>query len=131
MENECCTNPYMLKNWVRLLIHFVEMAIRKGLPKPYQEGDVWSGWCWLDPFEVFDLLGFSGTYDLSPGMKQIKSWFLHRLLANGQVDIAGAFGKEARRIAYSQYKVLAKNSGLNIHPPKSLKQALYNDNFRS
>lgn len=130
MEGECCKNPYMVKNWVRLLVHFVERAYRTGVPLPFKDNDPWTGWCWLDPQEVFKLLGFDGEYDLSPGLRQVKSWFLSRLMKNIRCPGDTVLGERARQFAYDQCKYIALNSGLNIQPPVDMEQALYGDNFK-
>lgn len=78
-ENALCRNSFSLKNWVQLIIHFVEMAKRRPAIRSYVENDPWSSLVWLDPKAVFELLGFDGSYVLSPGMLQIRNWFLCRL----------------------------------------------------
>jgi hypothetical protein len=32
MEGDCCKNPYMAKNWLRLLVHFVEPHLQAAAP---------------------------------------------------------------------------------------------------
>lgn len=80
-ESTACLNPYFVKNWVRLLLHFVEMTKDRPLPDPYKEGDRWSGLLWLDPPDMFEILGFDKP--LSPGLDQVRRWFISRIYANG------------------------------------------------
>jgi len=74
-----CTDPYLVKNWIRLFLHFIEMTSRRGLPGKYEEGNPMSGYCWLDPEDVLTVLGFGGQYELSKGLTQTRNWFLARL----------------------------------------------------
>ena len=72
------------------------------MPGPYKFDDPWSSWLWLDADHVFELLGFDGKYDLSPGMKQIRNWFIARLvehLGRSNLHILSLAG---RRIAHTQ-----------------------------
>ncbi len=70
-ESTICKNSYFLKNWVRLLIHFLETARHSNPEALY----------WMDVKDVFEFLGFLGK-GLSPGMIQIRNWFLARLFYN-------------------------------------------------
>jgi hypothetical protein len=109
MDAACCKDPYMLKNWIRLLIHFVERAIAKGLPKPYQAGNQWSSYCWLDPYDVFYLLGFMpDQYDLSPGLQQVRRWFVQRLNLQKSSSLKGILSNQGRRISHEQIENLHK-----------------------
>lgn len=104
MDNECCLNPWTTKNWVRLVLHFIERVIRRGLPENYKSNDQWSGYCWLDPKDVFELLGFlPDQYDLSPGLQQVRLWFLSRLFSYGRNSgLAGAMSDQGRKISIEQ-----------------------------
>jgi hypothetical protein len=103
MDSECCVDAHAAKNWVRLLLHFVERAITAGMPDHYRQGDPWTGYCWLDPKDVFSMLGFSGRHELSPGLTSVKGWFLNRLFANCWDTIdSGVIGLRARSPAHSQ-----------------------------
>lgn len=131
MENECCQNPYMAKNWIRLILHFIEMACLKGIPRVYEDGNPWTGYCWLDPKEVFQLLGFDGSYELSPGLEQVKSWFLSRLLKYAaRTGLPGVMSDPARKMAYTQYKDILLDSGVSVATPTDIGEAIYGDNFR-
>ena len=108
MDSDCCLNPWMAKNWIRLVLHFVEMAVLRGLPSQFKSGDKWSGYCWLDPFDVFDFLGFSSNqYELSAGLQQVRSWFLSRLQLNSKnTGLCGVMSDRGRRISQNQINQL-------------------------
>jgi hypothetical protein len=131
MENDCCVNAFMAKNWIRLLIHFVERAAARPFPVPYEEGNRWSSWLWLDPMDVFEVLGFrAGQYQLSDGLAQTRDWFMQRLLRNtSQTGLPGVMSDYARSIAYSQVKELVDEvqySGKSVNR----EEALYGKKFR-
>lgn len=110
MDAKCCQDAYMTKNWVRLLLHFVEMAISKGLPHPYKFGDKWSSYCWLDPVDVFEFLGFMpDQYSLSPGLNQVRNWFIDRLNTQKDSELIGVLSNKGRRIAHEQIVKLAES----------------------
>lgn len=129
MDSECCLNPWMAKNWIRLVLHFVEMASQRGLPLPFKSGDKWSGYCWLDPFDVFDFLGFSlDQCEISLGLQQVRSWFLSRLQLNSKnTGLCGSMSDRGRRISQSQINQLCTNFNLQEHVSET---DIYSDNFR-
>jgi hypothetical protein len=98
-DSGACKNSYVLKNIVRLIIHFVEMA-RNASVISYSEGNPWSGWCWLDPRDVFSFLGFNGN--LSEGMKQVRNWFLARMVENMTELRYGVQSLHGRKVAHSE-----------------------------
>lgn len=100
IEGGGCTDPYLVKQWIRFLIHFVETAAKLGRPKDYHEPKndderhnltPWTGLVWLDPQDVLTMLGFNNIeaaipghrkathFTLSKGMQQTRNWFLARL----------------------------------------------------
>jgi hypothetical protein len=95
-ENTGCVDPYFMKNWIRLLLHFFDVT--KNLPAPYDytEGDPWSGLLWLDTRDVMALLGFDNESHLSEGLKQVRSWFINRLRENTICDLPGIWSKAGR-----------------------------------
>lgn len=127
MDNECCLDPWMAKNWIRLIIHFVESAIKRGIPIRYEFGNKWSGYSWLDPFDVFDFLGFSGEYDLSPGLQQVKSWFITRLHTHSKnLGLRGVMSDVGRKISQEQIDLM-----YDVLPIQEVcKEDLYGDKFR-
>lgn len=107
MDNECCRDPRAAKNWIRLILHFVERALIKGMPDNYISGDRWSGYCWLDPVDVFEFLGFSENFDLSKGAQQVRNWFIERLFDNVKNNVSyGVMGTLARQIAAQEIEFL-------------------------
>lgn len=100
MDNTCCKDAVALKNWLRLVIHFVEMAQKTPI-LDYQEGNYWSGWYWLDPNDVFSFLGFNEN--LAPEMQEVRAWFLSRLILNGNKG-KYLLGPDIRQYAYKQYE---------------------------
>lgn len=95
-ENKGCVDPFFMKNWIRLLLHFFDMT--KSLPVPYDyiEGDRWSGLLWLDTTDVFELLGFNNDEQLSEGLQQVRNWFISRLKENTLCDLPGIWSKSGR-----------------------------------
>jgi hypothetical protein len=114
-ENEACLDPFLIKNWVRLLIHFVEQAKKADIPPLYNPNNPWSGFCWLDPEDVMQFLGFTDGQQLSLGMEQTRNWFLARLYRNvSKTDLLpGIWSEVARRVAREQVEGIIRNLGLN------------------
>ena len=125
-----CLNPLWIKCWTRLIIHFVEMAKSYQFPSEYVEGDKWSSWCWISPTDLFEVMGFHGG--LSPGMQQIKNWFLAYLAVNigaNQYDWQKAI---AQASVPEINKLLEKNGGFaveHLNPP-NLEEAVYGDYYK-
>lgn len=134
IEGDGCKDPLLIKNWVRLLIHFVEMAKKKP-PVPFEEGNPWSSFLWLDPIDVFKFLGFLGDYELSPGLKQTRNWFLGRLQKFMPQDVNDG----PRSVAYKELNEIIGNlaaEGIIIAPevclaPSDIKDALFNEELKS
>jgi len=125
-ENTVCLNAYDIKNWVRLLIYFTEKA------KDIRSKD----FSWLDPNEVFVLLGFDRS-DLSEAMLQVKNWFLAKLLSNIKSGMKGAFSMKGRRYAARQILAITKeNMELSdwkfweILKPKDITNQVYSDKYK-
>lgn len=127
MDHMCCKDPWMAKNWIRLVLHFVECCIKKGLPSSFKKNDPWSGYCWLDPKDLFEFLNFFET-DVSPGIEQVRGWFLSRLKKNIKNDYKfGIFSKKGRSLAIKQVKELDR-----IFPSKIYHgdDEIFGDKFR-
>ena len=76
------------------------------------QGDKWSGYCWLDPKDVFEFLGFDDKHILSPAAKQIMEWFLDRLHLNCSYSNGhGVMGDLARRFALIEIQEMCDNYG--------------------
>ena len=112
MDGECCLDPWIAKNWIRLILHFINMAVKNGMPNAYYAGDPWSGYCWLDPKQVFEFLRFSQKYNLSPAVKQVHEWFLDRLHLNcGYKYMTGIMGDRARSYAFKEIEEMCHQYG--------------------
>ena len=131
--NEGCKNPYLVKNWVRLLVHFVEMV--KNLPSPgrFRSNDPWSSFCWLDVVDVFQLLGFDGRFELSKGLEQTRAWFLANLYTNLSCDFEGVWGPRGRAVSKRQVDELVDKLGLDVgkHLSPSDSETLYSETYRA
>ncbi len=106
-EGSACLDPMYIKNWVRLILHFVETTKRLPIPKAYEAGDPWSGLAWLDPSDVMKLLGFD--QELSPGLTQVRDWFYERIRMNGyDSDENGIWSNEGRKASRQEFMELYK-----------------------
>jgi hypothetical protein len=114
-ENQACRSPHYVRNWIRLIIHFVECAKKTPFPGPYQEGNPWSSYLWLEPKDVFTFLGFRpGQSKLSPEMAQTRDWLLVRLLLNiTPTGLPGVWSDEVRSAAHEQVIELANELQIN------------------
>lgn len=129
-ESDMCLDGLAVKNWVRLLLHFVEMTKNRPMPKKYQEGDRWTGLVWLDPSDMFSLLGFNQP--CSQGLYQIKKWFSDRILANGyHTGMSGIFSNAGREAARKDFLAIYENSldSLNHRKEESREIMLYDKKY--
>ena len=100
MEGSACLDSYATKNWVRFLLHFVETMSKMPMPGNYRAGDRWSSLLWLDPKDLFEILHFNKDDLLSPGLKQVRDWLLHRLMKYGyDTGLKGLWSNEGRSVA--------------------------------
>lgn len=140
-ENDACVDSFYAKNWVRLVVHFVDMAKRAPWPGAYVYGNPKTGLAWLDPIDVFELLGFMpGQYKLSPGLKQTRNWFFARMNKNifSGNSLGGIWAAEARRPARRQLdeilsKIFKEDGESDIDEwlyPSNLEEALYDEKYR-
>jgi len=138
IEGDGCKDAYLIKNWTRLLIHFIEMTRKKPFPAAYEENDPWSSFCWLDTEDVFRLLGFSNNpeeYELSPGLTQTRNWFLARLQKHMSKDVETG----PRFFAYKELQEMLARfaaAGTVITPehhltPSDLIEQLFNEETRN
>jgi hypothetical protein len=156
VEGSGCTDAYLVKQWVRFLIHFVEVAKDFKKPNSYHEPKndkdrteltPWTGLVWLDPEEVLTFLGFNNIptsvpghrktleFTLSKGMEQTRNWFLARLAKYMSKHKPGG-------MRYLAYKGLEKvierhkeiygtfNPDEYLSPTELLKESLFGDDFR-
>lgn len=135
VEGDGCKDPFCIKNWIRLLIQFVEMTKNRPFPSEYKEGDQWSSFCLLDPVDVFKVLGFDPSEnDLSPGLAQTRNWLMARLQKNMNKDVNEGF----RSYAYGEFLHMLdkyKEMGVVITPeehllPTDLSRALFHDELK-
>lgn len=129
MDYTACKDSLAVKNWTRLLLHFIERAVDKGMPAMYQENDPWSGYLWLDPCHVFDFLGFlPNQYNLSDGLLQVRAWFMSQLLHNGlNTGLSGVMSDVGRSRAWEEIRLLSEQ--IKCETERSEGQ-IYSDNFR-
>lgn len=95
-ENKGCTDPFFVKNWIRLLLHFFDTAKSLPMPCEYIKGNKWSGLLWLDVCDVLDILMFNQEEHLSDGLKQVRNWFIGRLKKNTLCELPGIWSKAGR-----------------------------------
>lgn len=135
-EGEGCRDSVMAKNWIRLLVHFVEMAKQRPWPAKYSPSDPWSSLLWLDPEEVMELLGFDGSYPLSKGLEQTRNWFLARLHKNSaNTGMGGIWSEQARQIAKNQVERIVNKLGIEqqideLLIPSDKAKAVYDPDFK-
>jgi len=114
--NDGCVDSYLLKNWIRLLLHFVEVVKNKPILRPYAEGDRWSSLLWLEPKDVLGLLEFLEECKLSQGMKQVRNWFIARIWKNLiMTDGNGIWSHIARRLAIRQVEEIISQLHLDCN----------------
>jgi hypothetical protein len=127
-ENAMCLDGFAVKNWVRLLLHFVEMTKNKPLPPQYKNGDPWNGLVWLEPVDVFKVMGFDQP--CSEGLNQVKTWFIKRILENGQKNVLpGVWSHEGREAAKENFLKLLENIELSNSFLESRESMLYGKNY--
>lgn len=112
MEGTACLDSWLAKNWIRLILHFVDVTKDRPLPPPYEEGNPWSSLLWLNPKDVFSLLRFDG--ELSEGLQQVRQWFLGRLMMHGRGTGLGIWSKEGRAASWAEITELDKELNSNF-----------------
>lgn len=136
-ESSGCKDAYLIKNWVRLLIHFIERTKDRSYPIPYKEDKpvIDNSLLWLDPEDVFTVLGFNGEFELSKGLTQTRNWMLARLLRFLSPHTTVGL---PRYTAWQQVQDMIKRlaaEGVEIIPeqhlsPADLSAALYSEDTR-
>lgn len=124
--HDFCTNPLAVKNWVRLLLHFVDIAAKMDFPSKYNKNDIWSGLLWLNPKEVFELLNFD-KQNLSEGMKQVRHWFLNQLKMNANEASLGVWKAGSRNQSVREIRQLSILD--DFVPPEDINIALFSDKY--
>ena len=129
-EGDGCKDPWYVKNWVRLLLHFVEIVKDAEPLAPVDTGarplNQWQGYLMLDPKDCFKVLGFDGTYELSPGLKEVRNWWIARMLKNLK-------NNKSRSYAMTEVVELAKEHGVTVDclVPADMEKALYNEETKN
>lgn len=124
-EGDMCLDSYMAKNWVRLILHFIEIAKDLPLPGSYRKNNRKSGLLWLDVKDVFKILKFDR--EVSEGLSQVRRWFLDRLSRNCRCDLPGIWSNAGRSVSLRQIQELMKRSSET--PFESLETAVYGDKY--
>lgn len=129
IEGDGSRNPYLLKNWIRLIIHFVEMTKKLPLPSRYKEGDRWSSYLWLEPEDILTILGFNNNYELSKGLTQTRNWLIARWAKNLSKHQNPGL---PRYVAWKQVQDILKNFGVTEQElePDNLDKVLFCENLR-
>lgn len=131
VEGEGCMDSYLMKNWLRLLIHFVEMTKDMEPPPKPKLHDPWTGFFWLDLKDVVKVLKFD--QNISKGLTETRNWFLARIAKNAVCDLSGLWCPEARQVTLKQLEELSKELDLPqvdaILKPKDLQTALYSPEY--
>lgn len=97
-EAAACFDPVYAKNWMRLILHFVEQSLVKPTP---------SNLLWYDPMDVMELLDFT-TGNLSDELVETRNWFLARLYFNIKSRGSIVWSEKARAVASRQIDDLMK-----------------------
>lgn len=138
-ENHACLDPFYIKNWIRLIVHFVERCKIHSSPFPCSAEDSWTGLSWLDLKDLMQFLGFTNNYELSKGMEQTRNWFMGRIANNlvqdfdSQEQVRGIWSEKGRAITKYQLFDLYDDFGLDFSEdyltPKNI-EFLYSNEYK-
>jgi len=107
-----CLNPFLTKNWIKLVLHFIDCSLQRGMPINCQRGNKWSSFLWLEPEDVFNFLHFDGT--LSNGMRQTRDWFLASIIHNSREgELPGIWSSPITSYSKEQAERLGRKYGLD------------------
>jgi hypothetical protein len=134
IEGDGCKDAYLIKNWIRFLLHFIDRALAQPINPEYKRGDPWSHLCWLDPEDTMRFLGFSDNpkaYELSKGLQQTRDWFLARMMKFMSNDPSRLIASKELQNILRRFK----EAGHEIRPeehltPKELSWALYDESCK-
>lgn len=87
-DNRACLDSFYLRNWVKLILHFVETALQAGYPSEYEAGNQQSGYLWLFPEETIKFLGFDQN-DLCPELMETRNWLVKSINENYKSKLGG------------------------------------------
>lgn len=93
-ENDLCLDPYSTKCWIRLLLRFVDLSKNRTYVPKYT-GISSSGLAWQDLSDFMSFMQFDKV-DISPGLEQVKHWFLKRVANNCITTTNGIWSPKAR-----------------------------------
>ncbi len=102
-EDMMCLSELDAENWIYFLLHFIEMAKKKGMPSQYLSNNQWTGLCWLDFKDVISFMKFEGK--LCPRLSKVKKWFIDRLSKHMCGDtplFTSTWSKAARKVSFEQ-----------------------------
>lgn len=124
-ENSACLDPFYVKNWIRLLLHFIEVTKNRKIPQKYIQGNQNTGLAWLDFEEVYKLLKFD--QDLSLGMQQVRQWFMGRIEKNQMkhVDNSSVWSSAGRSFCNKQFSEI----NLNLIKIEEDENSLYGNKY--
>ena len=113
MGREGCFDSFLVKNWLRLLLHFVDCAKKAPSIYQYVKGDPWSSLLWLDLRDVLKFLGFWEDRELSSEMRQTRNWFVDRVKENWRTTCEhGIWSLDARKIVSHEIDCVMQQFGL-------------------
>lgn len=105
MDYDACKNSDDIRNWIKLILHFCECCIKKGMPHKFDENNYMTGYYWLDPYQFMEFLNMNNSFSLTSEMFEIKKWFLNRCVKNSIfLNSMGVFNLETRTHALHEIK---------------------------
>lgn len=109
MDNKCCVSSKDCYYYIFFLHHFIYQAVVTQKPKPYKKDFPFTGFCWLDPKDVFSFLGFDKK-ELPEYIISLRKWVLQRLKQNIEdCSVNGIFSKKFRNQSIKEtYSLLKK-----------------------
>lgn len=112
-EGKMVKDPFGMKCWSKLIMYCFHIASQIKYNVSFDEKDPTSGFQWLDPIDTFDILRLTpGKFSLSPGLKQVRDWFLARLQKNVSEH---EFRSKAKKEIYELIKMAERFDGSVIN----------------
>jgi len=156
IEGSGCQDAYLVKQWCRFIIHFVEMSAKLRRPQHYHEPKneedrynitPWTGLVWLDPQDVLTFLGFNNIpaaipghrktteYTLSKGMEQTRNWFVARMMKFMSKHKPGGMRHYANQqlaeiIKRDEAKGLKLDPEVHLSPSERADDHIFGEDFR-
>ena len=96
MDESSCLNYFDSKNYILLLLHFIDCCLKKGMPKKYDATNSFTGYAWLDADEFIQFLKLDDDSNLSEGLKEVKFWLYIRLQQNIHEITNGIFSYDCK-----------------------------------